>query len=200
MQADFPEIVLASASSARAGILANAGLRFHQRASGLDETEQHARFGKTLSPPDLAMHLARQKADLVAAMEPNAIVIGADQVLALGTEVLQKPATPEDARAQLARLRGKVHQLHSAISILRDGQATGFCQSATLTMRDFSDEFLDWYLDTAGDGVLTSVGAYHLEGLGIHLFSKIEGDYFTVLGLPIEPVLAELRRVDVLMT
>ncbi len=146
------------------------------------------------------MALARLKADFVLEAEPGAIVIGADQVLAIGNEIFRKPRSREEAREQLLKLRGRKHQLHSAGVLLYKDHAATFSDTATMTVRNFSDEFLDWYLDSAGEGVLTSVGAYHIEDLGIHLFSEVKGDYFTILGLPILPVLEELRRLSVFMT
>jgi septum formation protein len=198
MQADYPEIILASASPARGAILANAGVRFQQRPSMVDEAEEHKHFASSMAPADVAMALARLKADSVLDMEPGAIVIGADQVLAIGDEILQKPRSRDEAREQLLKLRGRTHQLHSAAVLLYKGHAASFCDAAVMTFRDFSDDFLDWYLDTAGEGVVTSVGAYHIESLGIHLFSEVKGDYFTILGMPIIPVLEELRRLKVL--
>ena len=199
MQIDYPEIILASASAARAAILAGAGVRFRQLASMLDESEEHDQFSRGASPVDVAVRLAQLKAESVMKMEPDAVVIGADQVLAIGDEILHKPSSEEDARAQLQKLRGRTHQLHSAVVVLYKGKARPFVDTATLTMREFSDEFLDWYLEAIGEGMLTSVGAYHLEGLGIHLFSEIKGDYFTILGLPVMPVLNELRQLSMLM-
>ncbi|MBI4724354.1 MAG: septum formation protein Maf [Rhodomicrobium sp.] len=199
MQADYPEIILASASGARAAILASAGIRFRQQPSTLDEREEHKCLASGISPSEVAKTLARLKADNVLEMEPGAIVIGADQVLAAGDEILQKPQNQEEARLQLQKLRGRTHELHSAAVVLQNGQAASFTDVATLRMRDFSDKFLDWYLETAGEGVLTSVGAYHIEGLGIHLFSEVKGDYFTILGLPIVPVLEQLRALSVIL-
>lgn len=200
MQSDYPEIILASASAARAAILGNAGVRFHQQPSTLNEREEHRDLGASYSAETMALHLARRKADIVLEMEPGAVVIGADQVLVIDGELLQKPVNHAEARHQLMRLRGKPHQLHSAAVILHNGSAKEFVDVATLTMRDFSDAFLDWYMDSAGEGMLTSVGAYHFEGLGIHLFADIDGDYFTILGLPIVPILDELRRLKVLIS
>src|SRR5271166_1273438 len=199
MQADYPEIILASASGARAAILAGAGVRFHQQASMLDEAEEHKHFASGTLPGEVAKTLARLKANNVLELEPEAVVIGADQVLSVGDEILQKPRSREEARAQLKKLRGRTHKLHSAAVVLCKAEVANLSDSATLTMRDFSDDFLDWYLETAGEGVLTSVGAYHIEGLGIHLFSEVRGDYFTILGLPIVPVLDVLRRLFVLL-
>jgi septum formation protein len=200
MQSDYPEIILASESSARGVILAQAGIRFHQRPSMVDEAEEQKHFAGNATPMEVAKALARLKADSVLAMEPGAIVIGADQVLSIGNELLQKPRNWEEARHQLLKLRGRTHKLHSAVALLYNGRATTFCDTATMTVRHFSDEFLNWYLEMAGEGVLTSVGAYHIEGLGTQLFSEVKGDYFTILGLPILPVLEELRRLSVLMT
>ena len=179
--------------------MAHAGIRFHQRPSMVDEAEEQKHFAGNTPPMEVAKALARLKADSVLQMEPGAIVIGADQVLSIGNELLQKPQNREEARHQLLKLRGQTHKLHSAGVLLYNGHATTFCDTATMTVRHFSEEFLNWYLEMAGEGVLTSVGAYHIEGLGIHLFSEVKGDYFTILGLPILPVLDELRRLSVLM-
>jgi len=165
----------------------------------VDETEEQKHFAGNTPPMEVAKALARLKADSVLEMEPGAIVIGADQVLSIGNELLQKPQNREEARHQLLKLRGRTHKLHSAGVLLYNGNATTFCDTATMTVRHFSEEFLNWYLEMAGDGVLTSVVAYHIEGLGTHLFSEVKGDYFTILGLPILPVLDELRRLSVLM-
>jgi septum formation protein len=200
MQSDYPEIILASASPARGAILAHAGIRFHQRPSMVDEAEEQRHFAGNTTPMEVAKALARLKADSVLEMERGSIVIGADQVLSIGNELLQKPRNREEARHQLLKLRGQTHELHSAGVLLYNAHATTFCDTATMTVRHFSDEFLNWYLETADEGVLTSVGAYHIEGLGTHLFSEVKGDYFTILGLPILPLLDELRRLSVLMT
>jgi len=179
--------------------LANAGIRFHQRPSMVDEAEEQKHFAGNTTPTEVALALARFKADSVLEMDPGAIVIGADQVLAIGNELLQKPGSREEARDQLLKLRGRTHYLHSGAVLLYKDHAAAFSDIATMTVRDFSNEFLDWYLETAGEGALTSVGAYHIESLGIHLFSEVKGDYFTILGLPILPVLDELRRLSILM-
>ncbi len=124
----------------------------------------------------------------------GSLIIGADQVLALGAELLNKAPNMEAARAALRKLRGRTHELHSAVAFAEKGKVTwAHVATARLTMRDFSDAFLDDYLLRAGDRVGQSVGAYELEGLGVQLFDRIEGDYFTILGLPLMPVLAELR-------
>ncbi len=198
MQAESPNIILASASAARAALLGNAGLRFHQKPSSLDESSEREALCLSSSAEEIAVHLARKKAEKIAGEEPGAIVIGADQTLGFEGRVLQKPKNEAEARAQLLKMRGKTHELHSAAVLLFGDQAHVFRDSASLTMRDFSDGFLDWYLETASQSVLSSVGAYHLEGLGIHLFAEIRGDYFTILGLPILPLLAALRGLGVL--
>jgi septum formation protein len=198
MQVEYPEVILASASGARAAILASASIRFRQLPSALNEAEEHKYFASGTAPIEAAKTLARLKAENVQAREPGAVIIGADQVLAIDGEILQKPQSEAEARAQLQRLRGRSHELHSAAVLLFKGHAACFADTAALEMRDFSDPFLDWYLETTGEGVLTSVGAYHIEGLGIHLFSQIKGDYFTILGLPVLPVLEELRRISVI--
>jgi len=121
-------------------------------------------------------------------------VLGADQTLARGSARFSKPADRAAAAEQLRGLRGQTHELHSALALVRDGELLFGCvETARLTMRDFSDRFLDEYLDMAADTAMASVGAYQLEGIGIHLFEKVEGDYFTILGLPLLPLLAFLR-------
>jgi septum formation protein len=198
MQAEHPELILASASAARAAILGNAGIRFHQRPSSLDEACERETLALSASAADIALHLARKKALKVAREEQGAIVIGADQTLGFEGEILEKPKSADQARAQLLRLRGKAHELHSAAVLIFNGEEKAFYDSARLTMRDFTDEFLDCYLEMASQNVLNSVGAYHLEGLGIHLFSEIDGSYFTILGLPVTSLFSELRRLGVL--
>ncbi|MFY9641306.1 MAG: Maf family protein [Rhodomicrobium sp.] len=193
IQSEYPEVILASGSAARAAILASAGIRFRQQSSMIDEEAEHRQIASGTPPSDVARYLARLKADDVLAREPGAIVIGGDQVLAIGNEILQKPASQEEAREQLRKLRGRTHELHTAAVVVSKSHAASFVDIATLKVRDFSEKFLDCYLEMSGEGVLNSVGAYHIEGLGIHLFSEIRGDYFTILGLPILPVLEELR-------
>ena len=191
------QIVLASTSRARREMLAAAGVAFTVEAADVDEPA----IRKTLlaaksaaTPPQIADALARAKAEDVSQRHKGSLVIGGDQVLALGTELLTKAKDEAAARATLKKLRGMTHELHSAVALAVDGRVlwthTG---TARLKMRDFSDAFLEEYLTRAGDRIGQSVGAYELEGLGVQLFDKIEGDYFTVLGLPLLPLLAELR-------
>jgi len=187
-------LVLASKSDIRGKILAAAGLRFGIRAAQIDEraVEAEAKVGDAIAAARL---LARAKATAVAAQMPGHIVLGADQTLAYGSMRLTKPANREDAASQLRTLRGQTHELHSGIAVVRDGEVLfDLVETARLTMRDFSDRFLDDYLDMTGDIAMTSVGAYQLEGIGIHLFERVEGDYFTILGLPLLPLLKFLRE------
>jgi septum formation protein len=187
-------LVLASKSDIRGKVLAAAGLRFGIRPAQIDErtVEAQARISEAEA---VARLLARTKAMAVAAQMPGHIVLGADQTLAHGNARLTKPVNREDAASQLRTLRGRTHELHSGIALVRDGEVLfELVDTARLTMRDFSDRFLDDYLDMTGDIAMTSVGAYQLEGIGIHLFERVEGDYFTILGLPLLPLLTFFRE------
>jgi septum formation protein len=187
-------LVLASKSDIRGKILAAAGLRFGIRPAQIDERAVESKAG-AVNAAAAAGILARAKAESVAAMFPGNLVLGADQTLALGTERFSKPADRAAAAQQLRSLRGKTHELHSALALVCDGAVLFECtETARLTMRDFSNRFLDDYLDMAGNAAMNSVGAYQLEGIGIHLFERVVGDYFTILGLPLVPLLAFLRQ------
>lgn len=187
-------LVLASKSDIRGKVLAAAGLRFGIRPAQIDERAVESKAG-AVNAAAAAGILARAKADAVAAMFPGNLVLGADQTLALGTERFSKPADRAAAAQQLRSLRGKTHELHSALALVCDGAVLFECtETSRLTMRDFSDRFLDDYLDMAGNAAMNSVGAYQLEGIGIHLFERVVGDYFTILGLPLLPLLAFLRQ------
>jgi septum formation protein len=187
-------LILASQSSARKMLLANAGLEFKAVTADIDEREIQA-ASKLSNPREIALLLAREKAKAVCARHPGSYVIGADQTLALGNRLFNKPAGRPEALAQLRDLAGNSHELNSAVAVARDGKIVFEDVSiARMTMREMSEGELSAYLDAAGDAVTTSVGAYQLEGLGIHLFERIEGDHFTVLGLPLLPLLAFLRR------
>ncbi len=187
-------LVLASKSDVRGKILAAAGLRFEIRPAQIDERAVEAKAGLS-DAAAVARLLARAKAEAVSATRPGQLVLGADQTLARGAMRLSKPANRDQAGEQLRALRGRKHELHSAVALVRDGAALFECvDTARLTMRDVSDRFLSDYLDMAGDATLHSVGAYQLEGIGIHLFEKVEGDYFTILGLPLMPLLAFMRQ------
>jgi len=200
-QAGRPPLILASTSKSRARLLEAAGLAFIVEPPGLDEaTMRQAVSGeKSLSPHDVAEVLARAKAEAVSELAPKAYVIGGDQVLALGETILTKPDSMEAARRQLLDLSGKTHVLHTAVALATDGE-TIWAETtvSSLTMRKLSPEFVGRYLAAAGDEVLDSVGAYQLEGLGIQLFEKIDGDYFSILGLPLIPLLDTLRREGVI--
>ncbi|QOZ74164.1 septum formation protein Maf [Bradyrhizobium sp. CCBAU 53351] len=186
-------LILASQSSARKMLLANAGLEF--RAVTADIDERGIQGASELSNPrEIALLLAREKARAVCARYPRSYVIGADQTLALGNRLFNKPAGRPQALAQLRELAGNSHELNSAVAVAHDGKIVFEDVSiARMTMREMTEGELSAYLDVAGDAVTTSVGAYQLEGLGIHLFERIEGDHFTILGLPLLPLLAFLR-------
>lgn len=187
-------LILASQSSARKMLLANAGLEFEAVTADIDERGIQA-ASRLSNPREIALLLAREKAKAVSASHPGSYVIGADQTLALGMRLFNKPAGRAQALAQLRDLAGNSHELNSAVSVARDGKIVFEDVSvARMTMREMTEAGLSAYLDAAGDAVTTSVGAYQLEGLGIHLFERIEGDHFTILGLPLLPLLAFLRR------
>jgi septum formation protein len=181
-------------------LLEAAGIPVTVHPADIDERRLEA--GASAMPPrEIAGLLARAKASLIAKSCPGRLVLGADQILTLDGERFAKPADRAAARAQLRIFAGRTHELHSAVALVQDA-ATLFqhADTARLTMRSFSDEFLDRYLDMADVAVTASVGAYQLEGPGIQLFERIEGDYFTILGLPLLPTLDFLRRHGSLMT
>jgi septum formation protein len=191
---DAQPLVLASKSDVRGKILAAAALRFEIRPANIDERATEAKAG-TNDPSAAARLLARAKAQAVSEQSRGKLVIGCDQTLARGGLRFSKPADRARAAEQLRALRGRTHELHSALAVVRNGEVLFDCvDTARLTMRDFSDAFLDDYLDMAGDTALASVGAYQLESIGVHLFERVEGDYFTILGLPLLPLLAFLRQ------
>ncbi len=191
-------LLLASKSAARRALLEAAGVAVRVRPAAIDERALEAQAGPT-SPREAAFLLARAKATAVAAAHPGLFVLGADQTLALGERRFTKAADPDAAREQLLALRGKTHTLHSAIAVARGNEVVfEHADSAHLTMRDFSDAFLDRYIRTVGDAVTASVGGYQLEGPGIQLFDRVEGDYSTILGLPLLPLLRWLRSQGLL--
>jgi septum formation protein len=201
LQAGRPPLILASASTSRARILEAAGLAFIVEPPGLDEAAMRQAISgeRSLDPHDIAEVLARAKAEAVSDLAPTAYVIGGDQVLALGDTILSKPDSMEAARRQLLDLSGKTHTLHTSVAVATNGEAIWTETTiATLTMRKLSPEFIGRYLAAAGEDVLGSVGAYQLEGLGVQLFETIEGDYFSILGLPLIPLLDTLRREGVI--
>ncbi len=186
-------MILASQSHARKMLLANAGIAFEAVPADIDERALQKNSGLA-APGEIAGLLAREKASFVSSNNPGRYVIGADQTLALGSRLFSKPAGRTQAADQLRLLAGHAHELHSAVAVARDGK-TLFCEIAVarMTMRRLDESEIEAYLDQAGQAVTTSVGAYQLEGLGVHLFERIEGDHFTILGLPLLPLLAYLR-------
>ena len=186
-------LVLASQSRARQTLLANAGIDFESEPAEIDERTIQAASG-LVAPSDIASLLAREKARFVSARRPGQYVVGADQTLALGSRIFNKPAGRAQAADQLRALAGHVHELHAAVAVARDETILfEHVAVARMTMRRLSDAEIDTYLNEAGAAVTTSVGAYQLEGLGVHLFDGIEGDHFTILGLPLLPLFAFLR-------
>jgi septum formation protein len=197
-RAGAAELILASASSGRASLLRQAGLSFRQVPADIDERAIEAamlREGGRLDAGHLAVHLAEAKAAAVSNNHPSAIVIGADQAMACEGRLFQKPADLPGARDQLRQLRGRTHHLHSGLAVAMAGEVVWrHLASASLEMRAFSDAFLDDYLTAEGESLLGSVGAYRIEGHGIQLFSRVEGDHFTIIGLPLLPLLGYLRE------
>ena len=187
-------LILASQSRARQMLLGNAGISFEAVPADIDERAVQKNSGLT-SPGEIAGLLAREKALFVSSKNPGRHVIGADQTLALGERLFSKPSGRAQAAEQLRLLAGNSHALHSAVAVARDGKIVFADVSvATMSMRKLSDGEIEAYLDAAGEAVTSSVGAYQLEGLGVHLFERIEGDHFTILGLPLLPLLAFLRN------
>jgi septum formation protein len=191
-------LILASQSRARQTLLANAGIEFEAIAAEIDE--RAVQQASSLSAPgDIAALLAREKALSVSVRRPGNFVIGADQTLALGTRLFTKPDGCAQAAEQLRTLAGCSHELHSAVAVAHEGKVLfERADIARMTMRRLGEAEIEAYLNAAGAAVTTSVGAYQLEGLGVHLFERIEGDHFTILGLPPLPLLAFLRSVQLL--
>jgi septum formation protein len=189
------QIILASASPFRRTLLANAGIEFDVMPADIDERAAEAPLSKSgAGPEDIAAVLAEAKATTVAERNPHAFTIGADQTLSLGERTFHKPQNMEDARAQLLALSGRTHQLNSAVVLAR-GDTVLWRQVfvASMTMRTLDPGFIGRHLAAVGDRALQSVGAYAYEGRGIQLFSKVEGDYYTIVGLPMIPLLDQLR-------
>jgi septum formation protein len=186
-------LILASQSRARQMLLKNAGIAFEAVPSDIDERAVQERSGIT-APGEIASLLAREKALAVAGQRPGHIVVGADQTLALGDRLFSKPDGRAQAAEQLHALVGHTHELHSAVAVAREDRILfAHVAVARLTMRRLGDTEIATYLDAAGAAVTSSVGGYQLEGLGVHLFERIDGDHFTILGLPLLPLLGFLR-------
>ena len=190
-------IILASKSPFRAALLKNAGISFLTERAEIDERAVEAALDDTgTTPEDVALVLAEAKALDVSARHPDALVIGCDQTLSLGDEVFHKPADMEAARRHLLKLSGKTHNLNSAVVLARGSEAIWrHVGVAHMTMRSLDPAFVGRHLARVGDIALSSVGAYQVEGEGLQLFEKIDGDYFTIVGLPMLPLLYELRKL-----
>lgn len=201
LQSDVPPLVLASASASRRALLEHAGLNFSVRAAHIDEAEaKRAARASGASAQQTALLLAEMKADRVARHEPDALVIGSDQLLVCGDRWFDKPATIADARAHLLVLRGETHELVTAVACWRGGRRVWHhVARPRLTMRSFGDAFLDAYLAAEGAALTGTVGAYRLEGLGVHLFDAVQGEHAAILGLPLLPLLGFLRQHGVLL-
>lgn len=189
-------VVLASASQSRATVLRNAGVSIETKPADIDEESVKKSMQQAgHSAADVASRLAELKALEISQHCPGQLVIGADQMLQCGGIWFDKPVDRDHARAHLQALRGRDHELFAAVCVVRDGECLWrHLESARMTMRPFSDEFMDAYLDAVGEDVCRSVGAYQLEGLGAQLFTRIEGDFFTILGLPLLAVLGFLSN------
>ncbi len=201
LQAEAPRLVLASASAARRAVLAAAGLHVEAVAAAVDEAAiKEAAQAEAIPPADAALMLADAKAERIARRDPEALVIGCDQLLVCDGQWFDKPADTAAARLQLLALRGRSHQLVTAIVCHRHGQRIWqHVAVPRLTMRAISDPFLDAYLALEGEHVTQSVGAYRIEGPGVQLFSKVEGEHAAILGLPLLALLGFLRQHGVLL-
>jgi septum formation protein len=199
-QHDEPRVILASESQARRALLQAAGIRFESRPARIDEDAvKQAAKAEGASPEDTALLLAELKAERIAAREPDAVVIGADQLLECEGSWFDKPASIAAAREQLAALRGRTHTLVTAVLCHRgESRLWHHVASPRLTIRRFSDAFLEEYLAAEGEAITGCVGAYRLEGPGVQLFERIEGDHFSILGLPLLRLLGFLRQHAVL--
>ena len=191
-------IVLASGSPFRRKMLEDAGLEIEVEKPQIDERAVEAAVANSgVGPEDLALILAEAKALEVSQDRPGALVIGTDQTLSLGDEVLHKPRDMEEARRRLLALSGRTHQLNSAVVLMRDGEVLWrHVGGARLTMRELDPGFIGRHLSHVGEKALSSVGAYQIEGEGIQLFETIEGDHFTIVGMPLLPLLAKLREMQ----
>lgn len=192
-------LILASRSAARRAMLTGAGVPFRAVTADMDEGAlKTALVADGADPADVALALARAKAETVSREHPG-LVLGSDQTLDLGGALIDKAANLAQARARLMGFRGQGHGLHSAAALAFNGETVwSAADSARMIVRAFSDAFLDAYLAAEGEAILSSVGCYRLEGLGAQLFERVDGDYFTILGMPLWPVLAELRTRGVL--
>ena len=200
MQTGSPSLILASESASRQALLHSAGIIFTARPAHIDEASiKRSARAEGATAEELAVLLAELKATRISALAPEAVVIGADQILVCDDVWFDKPASLEQAREHLRHLRGKMHSLVTAIVCMRSaGRLWHHIVQPRLTMRPFSDAFLEDYLALEGDAVLRTVGAYRLEGPGVHLFERIEGEHSAILGLPLLPLFEFLRQHGVL--
>lgn len=191
-------LILASQSAVRRTLLVNAGIPIEAIPADIDERAIQQSSGLT-DPGEIAVLLANEKAKFVSIKYPGRYVVGADQTLALGDRLFSKPVNRAAAAAQIATLAGQTHALHSAVSVTKDSVSLfSHVSVARMTMRPLTENAIAAYIDEAGDAVTASVGAYQLERTGVHLFERIEGDHFTILGLPLLPLLGFLRSRNLL--
>ena len=195
-----PDLILASTSASRKMLMRNAGLTFTARAADIDERAIDAQLLKDGAGPDrVAVELARAKALAVSAEKPDAVVLGCDQTMSLGSRIYHKPKNMTQAHANLVSLSGETHRLNCGAALAVNGKIIwDVVTFANLTVRNLTDDFVKRHLESVGPKVLSSVGAYQLEGEGIQLFDAIEGDYFTILGLPLLPLLTKLRELGLI--
>lgn len=193
-------LILASQSLSRQRMLTNAGVRFEAFPADLDETLIQQQFIDE-KPDTIALRLAEAKAMAISAKHQGAYIIGSDQVLVHDGKILSKPGNQEKARDQLRHLRNATHQLIAAVVLVKDGNILWYdLDKATLSVRNFSDDFLDYYLINADKTAFQCVGSYQLESLGVQIFDAIDGNYFTILGMPLLPLLNRLRNEGLLQS
>lgn len=194
------QIILASKSQYRAELLTNAGVAFSAESANIDEREVEAPLIEAeMGGADVAEVLAIAKAMNVSGRNPDAYVIGSDQTLSFEGELLHKPKDMAEARQRLLDLSGKSHELNSSVAIIRNGENIWtYTETSIITFRQLDPGFVGRHVAEVGDKILSSVGAYQIEGKGVQLFEKIQGDFFSIMGLPLLPLLAELRRLELL--
>ena len=195
-------LILGSSSQIRSTILKNAGLIFDIHLAEIDEEEIRLKYdtGHKDDPFKIAGMLAKLKSEAVSQINKQPYCIGADQILACDNTIFSKPSNLDEAFERIAYLSGKTHQLHTSVNVSNHGKSLwGHTETVNMTMRQMSEEQIKRYIDTAGEEICKSVGAYQLEGLGVQLFSQIEGNYFSILGLPLLPLLQFLRDEEVII-